>query len=113
MTHIYFIRHAEPNYKNHDDLNRELTEKGLRDRELMTAFFTEKKVDVVLSSPYRRALDTVSPMVSCHGLQIQTVPDFRERKIDSVWIEEFDAFARRQWENFSYKLSDGESLGEV
>ena len=30
MTHIYFIRHAEPNYKNHDDLNRELTEKGLR-----------------------------------------------------------------------------------
>ena len=113
MTHVYFIRHAEPNYKNHDDLNRELTEKGLRDRELVTAFFAEKKVDVVLSSPYRRALDTVSPMASRHGLQIQTVPDFRERKTDSVWIEDFDAFARRQWEDFSYKLSDGESLGEV
>ncbi len=39
MTHIYFIRHAEPNYKNHDDLNRELTEKGLRRWDLPGAPF--------------------------------------------------------------------------
>ena len=28
MTTIYFVRHAEPNYMNHDDMLRELTKKG-------------------------------------------------------------------------------------
>lgn len=28
MTNVYFVRHAQPNYENHDDLTRELTEKG-------------------------------------------------------------------------------------
>ena len=29
MTTIYFVRHAQPNYENHDDLSRELTRQGL------------------------------------------------------------------------------------
>lgn len=36
MTNVYFARHAQPNYENHDDLTRELTEKGLQDRKLVT-----------------------------------------------------------------------------
>ena len=67
MTTIYFVRHAQPNYENHDDMSRELSEKGLRDRALVTDFLRDRKVEVVLSSPFKRA----------------------------------------------YKLSDGESLGEV
>ncbi len=57
MTTIYFIRHAEPDYNNHDD--------------------------------------------------------FRERKIDNVWIEDFNGFCKQQWSDFNYKLTDGESLNEV
>ena len=30
MTTVYFVRHAQPNYENHDDLTRELTEKVCR-----------------------------------------------------------------------------------
>lgn len=112
-THIYFVRHAEPNYNNHDDLTRELTEKGLRDRELVTAYLVDKQVDIVLSSPYKRAVDTVAHFASGCGLPITTIHDFRERKVDSGWIDDFDAFTRRQWENFDYKLNDGEALSEV
>lgn len=39
MTKVYFGRHAEPNFNNHDDRNRELTAKGLADRKLVTAFW--------------------------------------------------------------------------
>lgn len=113
MTTIYFIRHAEPNYANHNDAQRELSEKRLRDRRLVTEFLEDKGIDAVLSSPYKRALDTVKDFADRHGLLIETVPDFRERKVDSGWIEDFDAFCRRQWEDFSYKLSDGETLGQV
>lgn len=31
MTSIYFVRHAEPDYSNHDDLTRELSTKDLQD----------------------------------------------------------------------------------
>ena len=44
MTNVYFVRHAQPNYENHDDLTRELTEKGLQDRKLVTEFFRAKEV---------------------------------------------------------------------
>lgn len=113
MTNIYFIRHAEPNYSNHNDLTRELSAKGLRDRELVTAFLAQIRVDAVLSSPFKRSQDTVAHFASRRGLPITIVEDFRERKIDSTWIDDFDAFTRRQWQDFHYKLTDGETLAEV
>jgi len=113
MTHVYFVRHAQPNYDNHDDFFRELSEKGLKDRKLATAFLEDKNIDVVLSSPYLRSVDTVKHFADKYGFEIKTIEDFRERKIDSVWIEDFNGFCKKQWSNFFYKLSDGESLGEV
>ena len=113
MTTVYFVRHAEPNYDNHDDFSRELSEKGLRDRALVTAFFRDKQVDAVLSSPFKRAYDTVVQLAEERGLSIVTDADFRERRVDSGWIEDFTAFSRQQWADFSYKLSDGECLAEV
>ena len=113
MTNIYFVRHAEPNYNNHDDMTRELTEKGLRDRLLVTEFLQDKQIDVVLSSPYKRAVDTVADFAEKNGLTVEIRENFRERKIDSIWIEDFKSFSVKQWEDFSYKLSDGECLEEV
>lgn len=113
MTEVYFVRHAEPNYNNHDDLTRELTENGLRDRALVTAFLEDKHITTVLSSPYKRAVDTVRDFAERHSLPITTVADFRERRVDSVWIEDFDSFCRRQWADFDYKYNDGETLREV
>ena len=113
MTTIYFVRHAEPNYENHDDLERELSHKGLRDRALVTQFLSDKRISVVLSSPYKRAVDTVSEFAKHKKINIVTIDDFRERRVNSEWIPNFDAFCRKQWEDFQYKLTDGESLSEV
>lgn len=113
MTNVYFVRHAQPNYSNHDDLTRELTEKGLADRRLVTEYLMERDIRAVFSSPFLRSVDTVKDFADRKGLTIERIDDFRERRIDSVWIEDFNAFARRQWSDFSYKLSDGECLGEV
>ena len=113
MTNIYFVRHAEPNYENHNDRLRELTEKGLRDRETVTEYLADKNIHAVLSSPYRRAVDTVKHFADGQGLEIELVEDFRERTVDNVWIEDFNAFAQRQWTDFDYKLEGGECLREV
>ena len=113
MTNIYFVRHAEPNYENHNDRLRELTEKGLRDRETVTEYLADKNIHAVLSSPYKRAVDTVKHFADGQGLEIELVEDFRERTVDNVWIEDFNAFAQRQWTDFDYKLEGGECLREV
>ena len=113
MTTIYFVRHAQPNIENHIDAARELTEKGLRDRLLVEECLHPEAIGAVLSSPYRRAVDTVRPIAERRGLAIELVDDFRERKVGSEWIEDFGSFARRQWADFSYCLPGGESLGAV
>lgn len=113
MTVIYFIRHAEPNYDNHNDMERELSPKGLRDRMLAAQLLADVPVDAVLSSPFKRAVDTVQPIADGRGLTVTTVDGFRERRVDSVWIEDFNGFCKAQWADFDYKLSDGECLREV
>ena len=113
MTSIFYIRHAEPDWTVHDDQSRPLTAKGLKDCQLVTEFLQDKNISVVLSSPYKRAVDTVSPFAKGRGLDVQLIEDFRERAISSVWIDDFAEFVSKQWEDFSYKLADGESLGEV
>ncbi len=113
MTNVYFVRHAAPNYGNHDDLTRELSAQGLKDRRLVTSFLQDKEIDAIFSSPYKRAVDTIKEFADSRHMEIQLVDDFRERKIESGWIEDFDGFCKKQWADFDFKLSDGESLREV
>ena len=113
MTILYFVRHAEPNYLNHDDLSRELTEKGLRDSKPVTRFLSDKDVDIVFSGSYKRAVDTIRDFSESKGLEIHPEDDFRERKVNSGWIEDFNLFCKSQWTDFDFKLSDGETLREV
>ncbi|MCL1998815.1 MAG: histidine phosphatase family protein [Turicibacter sp.] len=113
MTTIYFIRHAEPNRTVGVDATYPLTEKGLADCVLVSHFLRGRGIEIALSSPFKRAVDTIKPFADGAGLAIELVEDFRERAITDHWIADFDDFSARQWADFSYKLPDGECLSEV
>ena len=116
MTTIYFIRHAESDTSVRDGRIRPLTEKGLASRIWVTEFLQDKNIDLVLSSPFKRAVDTVSAFAEKNGLTIECVEDFREQKSSSDMRRdnpEFYAFLERQWADFTYTFSDGECLREV
>lgn len=113
MTDIYFVRHAEPDYTNHDDLARPLTEKGQKDTQLVCDFFADKNIDIAFSSPYIRSIDTIMPFCKQQKLEINIESDFRERAVSSDWISGFDDFAQKQWADFTYKLNGGEGIQEV
>ncbi|MBQ9327950.1 MAG: histidine phosphatase family protein [Solobacterium sp.] len=113
MTKVFFVRHAEPNYNNHNDTLRELSPQGMADRKLVTKFLSDKHIDIVISSPFKRAMDTVADFAEKTGFTIEIIDAFRERKVDSCWIDNFSEFTKRQWSDFTYKLSDGECLKEV
>jgi 2,3-bisphosphoglycerate-dependent phosphoglycerate mutase len=57
MTQVYFVRHAEVDYNVHNNEERSLTEKGKEDTKLIVEFFKNKEIHVILSSPYKRALE--------------------------------------------------------
>ncbi|SCG82419.1 phosphoglycerate mutase [Proteiniborus sp. DW1] len=113
MTKIYFVRHAQPDLSVQDDLLRPLTEKGIVDSKKVTEFLLDRGITKIFSSPYKRTYDTVKDFADKSNLDINIIEDFRERKIDDVWIEDFNTFAKEQWNNFDYKLERGESLNEV
>ena len=113
MTKVYFIRHAEPDFTNHNDLLRPLSPKGMQDRKIVTDYLEDKKIDVVLSSPFKRAVMTMEAFAGKYGFNIETIDDFHERIVGTEWIDNFGDFAKNQWADFDYKLDGGESLNEV
>lgn len=113
MTNVFFVRHAQADYTIHNDMKRPLTEKGMRDRILVSEFLKSKKVSVVISSPYQRAYDTIAEFADQNNLKIICMDKFKERQIAEIWIDDFDTYSRKQWADFSFKLSSGESLGDV
>jgi 2,3-bisphosphoglycerate-dependent phosphoglycerate mutase len=116
MTTLHFIRHAESDRSVRDGRLRPLTEKGFASRKTVEDFLRGKNITAVLSSPYQRAVDTVSGFAEEAGLEIVAVEDLREQKSSSdmrASHPDFKRFLRRQWEDFSYAYSDGETLGEV
>lgn len=113
MTTIYLIRHSEPDYTVHDDLQRPLTVKGRENCKKVTSYLMDKQIDIVLSSPYIRAVDTVRDFADTNNMQIHTIYKLRERAVDATWIENFSEFVELQWKDFSYHLNGGECLREV
>lgn len=112
MNKIYLVRHCEPCSRDYDDTERRLTEKGYKDTEKVKKFFDGKNVDLIFSSPYTRALETILPFSKDSNLEIIKVEDFRERKIGKT-LDNFDEFSKRQWEDFDFKFDNGDSLREV
>ncbi len=108
MTTVYFVRHAQPDFRSHDDRTRELSPKGMEDREKVTAFFQNKSIDAVLSSPYKRAVDTIKHFADSRSLSIELVEDFRERKVTDSWIDDFQSFSHYYDPSFGH--SDFEAL---
>lgn len=113
MTTVYFVRHCQSDHSVHDDRIRPLTPKGLEDSRRVTEFLRDKPIEAVLSSPYRRAMDTVRDFTDTRGFSIEAVEDFRERAVGDRWVEDFMAFVKRHWENRDYREPGGESLRQV
>ncbi|MGO2082713.1 histidine phosphatase family protein [Vagococcus sp.] len=108
---VYFIRHSLRDETIHHE-QAPLSSKGLALAQKLVLFFEDKKVEAIYVSPFLRTLQTAQPLVELFELSLQMIPEFRERKIGE-WLFNFNEFANKQWSNFDFKLSHGESLNEV
>lgn len=111
-TTIYFVRHSKIQYTE-DDAIRPLSEEGVELLIPLEKAFRKIPVDRMISSPYKRAIDTIKPIALNKGLTIECYDELRERRVADHFIDDFSTFSKNQWADFYFKLPGGESLIEV
>ena len=108
LTNIIFVRHAQSVYGN-DDRIRDLSTQGKKDRDIVLHTLKDRKIDVFLSSPYKRSIETIRPAAEYFDLSIHTDERLRERKVGSHLPE----LLKKRWADLSFAEEGGESLLSV
>lgn len=107
-TNVYLVRHAESLY-TFDEVNRYLSEKGFLDAKKVTELLSKENITKVISSPYKRAIQTIEGTANHYKLNIEIDDGFKERKIADNSVENFDEVISKYWKDYDFAIQDGET----
>ncbi len=111
---LRLVRHASPvdvgapGYENRDD-ERPLTEEGRRAAEELADELEPYVITSVYSSPYTRAVETVTPTARRRELEVHILPDLRERRLTLAPTPDWAEHLRRAWADPDYAVEGAES----
>jgi 2,3-bisphosphoglycerate-dependent phosphoglycerate mutase len=110
-TIIYFVRHAESTYVKGTERSRGLTPLGIINSSKIKDILIEEDIDVLISSPYERAIQTIRELSLQLNKKIFLKEDLRERQLsgEDHLITDFNESKRRLFEDPSYSFPGGES----
>jgi 2,3-bisphosphoglycerate-dependent phosphoglycerate mutase len=106
-TTIYFVRHAESPYVAGEERSRGLSAKGKSDACKVKTILDHAGIDVFISSPYARAIQTISDAVANNEIII--FEDLREREIGTIPDHKFKDAKWKVYNDFEFCFPDGES----
>ncbi|WP_421378438.1 histidine phosphatase family protein [Bacillus salacetis] len=107
-TNVYLVRHAHSFYTP-DELERPLSEKGFADAKKIKGILAEEKIDLFISSPYRRAVQTIQGAADVFGKEILIADAFKERTLTAEPADDFDLAISKVWEDWFFSWEGGES----
>ena len=109
---VLLVRHAEPlpvgTPDVHDD-DRPLTDAGRSAADELAAELDGWEVTAIYSSPYERAVQTVTVLAERRGLPVQLIEDLRERRLSMEPHDEWRVTLERSWSDADFELPGGES----
>jgi len=108
LTNLYFVRHAHSTFTP-DELGRPLSNKGLADAERITNILQNENIDMIISSPYKRAVQTVEGVAKVIGEEVIIEDGFKERNLSVKSVEDFNLAITKVWEEPTFALEGGES----
>lgn len=108
QTHLYLVRHAHSVYTP-DERCRPLSEKGRADAVKVAEALREEKIERVLSSPYKRAAQTVEGISREINAEIELWEGFRERLLSAGPVDDFQKAVLKVWEEEHFAFEGGES----
>lgn len=105
--HFYFFRHGQTNenevgIRYGTGIDAYLTDLGIMQAQELSKFFKDKDIDVVYSSPYRRAIDTAKIALQNHkGIEIITNDDLKEA---IFWFWDTDSEEKKKEINNNFEI---------
>lgn len=116
-TFVYMVRHGEsPKEPGGNERTRGLTARGEMDARKITEKLRQEGIEVFYSSPYLRAIHTISGLAQERGAEIHCVEDLREihfsdgNKIMSD--QELYPLLTRMFEDREFATDGGESMND-
>jgi len=107
---IYFIRHAQsrPSAKL---LHSEwpLSDLGKAQASQLASLLANLKIQKVISSPYARCVDTVTPFVKASNLPFEIHHDLRERHVVDTVVDDLNEIWQKSWADFHFSVPGCES----
>lgn len=112
-TIVYLIRHAESLYVEGQERERGLSEQGKSDAARIKSILQKQPIDLFVSSPYARAIQTIQPLAEVHQKEILLMENLRERTIGNIAELSFVEAKRRVYQDFAAVFEGGESSAEA
>ena len=115
-TTIYMIRHAKSPFVVGQELTRELSTQGLIDAKKVADIMDNKKIDLIVSSPYKRAIQTIEEIATNKDIEIIVYEELRERQLKGAFKlteDEIYQAIKTSFEDIDFHLTDGESIRDV
>lgn len=107
-TTLYFVRHAASVYEEGNERGRGLTEQGKRDASTVKNLLGTENIDLFVSSPYQRAVNTLSPLLEGNNF-IHIEEDLRERTMGDFAPLPFLEAKQKLYHEFNFSFPNGES----
>lgn len=108
-TTLYFVRHCESPYVEGEERSREISAAGEQDAMKIAELLQHIPIDVFISSPYARAIQTIKPLADVMNCPIQLYEDIRERHIGVFGGMSFQEAKRKVYEDFHFSFPEGET----
>lgn len=109
-TVVYFIRHAQsrPSVRlRHYDWP--LSDLGRVQAVKLAPLIANLQIQRVISSPFIRCLDTVTPFISKWKLPLDIRDDLRERHVVDTVVGDFNEIWKKSWADFHFSVPGCES----
>ncbi len=106
MKKIYIVRHCQAEGQAAD---APLTEQGIQQSLELAEFLHDKGIDRIVSSSYRRAHDTITPLADRIGVAVVLDERLTERILSGQNAPEWREMLRRTYEDLDLCFEGGES----
>lgn|SRR5699024_5371395 len=103
---IYVIRHCEAEGQPRDAA---LTDRGLKQAGALAEFFSNIKIDHIISSPFKRAIQSVGPISEGHQLIIEKDERLTERVLSAENLPDWPEKLKASFDDMDLVYDCGES----
>lgn len=107
---LYIIRHC---HAEGQEADAKLTELGEKQAEELAQFLKNISVEIIISSPYTRAIHTIQPLALLKGMAINTDVRLKERVLSQHSLPDWLEKLRATFEDGNLKYDSGESSNEA